>query len=182
MDFYAAGVKPMINHLAGSVNKEDCMQAWYANDSSAAGKLNEVKLWWQQLNQHGPKFGYYPKASKSVLILKKQSLLHEARRIFADTNIEITCQGERHLGAVIGHEDYKSQYVAEKVKKWTQDIKDLAEIGKDEPQAALSAYVKSMSHRWTFVQRTIPGTKHLFEPLEKCIRCFYSLHCWKKCL
>ena len=32
-----------------SVDKNDCKQAWYANDSSAAGKLQEVKTWWVKL-------------------------------------------------------------------------------------------------------------------------------------
>ena len=71
---------------------------------------------------------------------------------------------------MIGQEEFKNNFVNEKIKKWIKDIEDLAEIAVDEPQAALSAYTKSLSHRWTFVQRTVPGTKHLFEPLERCIR------------
>ena len=46
----------------------------------------------------------------------------------------------------------------------------MADIALEEPQAAYSAYTKCISHRWTFVQRTIPSTKDLFKPLEECIR------------
>ena len=60
MNFYAVGTKPLTNTLAEAVKKEDCMQAWYADDSSAAGKLAEVRVWWDTLQQHGPKYGYFP--------------------------------------------------------------------------------------------------------------------------
>ena len=40
----------------------------------------------------------------------------------------------------------------------------------NEPQAAYSCYTKAVSHRWSYVQRTIPEIGHLFEPLEEAIR------------
>ena len=46
----------------------------------------------------------------------------------------------------------------------------LAEIARDEPQVALSAFNTGLSQRWKFVQRTIPEISHLFEPLESAIR------------
>ena len=42
-------------------------------------------------------------------------------------------------------------------------------IGREEPQAALSGYTKGLCHRWTFLQRTVPGISDLFEPLEDVI-------------
>ena len=156
--------------MADSVDKDDCKQAWYADDSSATGKLQEVKTWWLKINEIGPKFGYYPKPSKSVLILKDVSLLPQAMQLFAGSNIQITCDGDRHLGAVVGTENFRNQYVTAKVNKWVQDVTSLAKIAEDEPQAALSAYSKSICHRWVFVQRTIPSIKNLFVPLEESIR------------
>ena len=38
-----------------------------------------------------------------------------------------------------------------------------------DPQAAYSAYVKGLSHRWTYVQRTVGDISDLFEPLELAI-------------
>ena len=96
--------------------------------------------------------------------------MDEANTLFAGTGICITVEGERHLGAVVGTEDFKQEYVAKKVVKWVEDVKELAAIGLEEPQAALSAYTKCISHRWTYVQRTIPNTKDFFQPLENCIR------------
>ena len=94
----------------------------------------------------------------------------KAIELFGNTNVEITWQGQRHLGAVIGTGDFKNKYVTEKVDKWIEDITAIANIANEELQAALSAYTKSICHRWVFVQRTIPNTSHLFEPLEQCIR------------
>ena len=62
--------------------------------------------------------------------------------------------------------------MSQKVENWVSDIKDLTKIAVDEPQVALSAYTKSICHRWTFVQRTISDSSHLFAPLEESIREF----------
>ena len=170
MPFYSTGIRPLVDSLAASTNKDLCKQAWYADDSSAAGKLTEVLVWWQQLNALGPMYGYFPKASKSVLIIKDPSLLSEARRLFSGTDLQITCDGQRHLGAAIGDEDSRNEYVSTKVAKWVKDIEDLAKIATYEPQIALSAFTKSICHRWTFVQRTVPQTSNLFQPLEDTIK------------
>ena len=170
MAFYAAGSKPLIDNLAEVVNQEECKQSWFADDSSAAGKLREVRLWWETLTMLGPKYGYFPKPSKTVLILKDPSLYDLAATLFADTGITITSQGERHLGAVIGKEEFRNQYVSKKITKWCEDITELAEVAKIEPQIALSIFTKSICHRWSYVQRTIENTSALFSPLEDALR------------
>ena len=55
---------------------------------------------WTFIESEGPKYGYYQETTKSWLIVKKE-ILEEARRIFADTNVQITSEGQKHLGAVI---------------------------------------------------------------------------------
>ncbi len=126
-------------------------------------------MWWDELCVSGPKYGYYPKPSKTVLIVKQE---HEAyaNQIFNGTGIEITTSGQRHLGAVLGTTSYRDAYIKDKVEKWITDIEELAEIAVEEPQAALSAYTKAMCHRWTFIQRTVPNISDLFIPLETTIR------------
>ena len=114
MAFYALGVKPLINELAKVINKEFCQQSWFADDSNALGKLQEIKVWWLKLTAIGPKYGYYPKPCKCILIVKNPALLNKAHSIFAGTGIQVTCEGQCHLGAVIGSDYYKSQYVSEK--------------------------------------------------------------------
>ena len=73
------------------------------------------------------------------------------------------------MGAVIGSLDCKEEYVRKKIDNWVRDTEQLADIAQDEPQAALSAFTKALCMRWSFVQRTISGISHLFEPLEEAI-------------
>ena len=61
-------------------------------------------------------------------------------------------------------------YIDLKITKWVEDVEALADIAKDEPQAVYASYTKAISHRWTYVQRTIPNIGHMFAPLETCIR------------
>ena len=91
--------------------------------------------------------------------------------MFVDSGLKIISDiGQRHLGAVIGSEEFRTKYVSEKVSKWVQDITELSNFAVEEPQAVLSAYTKGICHRWTFIQRTIPDIKELFIPLENSIR------------
>ena len=59
------------------------------------GQYNYIKV-------IGPRYGYYPKAAKTILILKDLAYLPNARCLFEKEGIKVTCDGERHLGAVIG--------------------------------------------------------------------------------
>ncbi len=50
-----------------------------------------------------------------------------------------------------------------------KDVMELVEIAKSDPQCVYSAYTKSISCRWAYVQRTISDISHLFQPLEDAI-------------
>ena len=65
------------------------------------------KKLWDTLQQLGPKYGYFPNATKTVLIVKNQVNLPAANVIFKDTGVQLKRDGDRHLVAVIGSEDYK---------------------------------------------------------------------------
>ena len=130
----------------------------------------EMRKWWDILNVTGPKYGYYPKPSKTILIVKDPSNLQRAHEIFDQTGVKVTTSGERHLGAVIGSPEFRAEYVNNKIAKWIQDVEQLAKIAEDEPQLAYSAYTKALSMRWCFLQRTVPDTKAFFAPLEEAIR------------
>ena len=170
MDEYAIGIRPLIDILGHITEVEKLIQAWYADDSAAVGLLRKLKQWWDELCVSGPKLGYFPKPSKTILIVKDKSLLTLAQTVFGNTGIEITCDGERHLGAVIGSKEARETFVKKKVDKWVKDLEELSELAVEEPQAALSGFSKALCHRWTFVMRTIQDTKELLIPLEKCIR------------
>ena len=115
----------------------------------------------------GPKYGYYPQASKTILIVKER-FEAKAKAIFGKSGIKISTRGERHMGAVVGSERFKDEYVSNKVEKWVQDIEQLSNIAKDEPQSALSSFTRAISNKCTYVQTTVPCTGHLFQPFRKC--------------
>ena len=138
MALYALSIRPLIDNLGEVVDHEKCKQSWYADDSSAGGQLTEMKTWWDQLCTVGPKYGYYPQESKTILIVKER-FQAKAKAIFGKSGIKISTRGERRMGAVIASERFKDGYVSKKVKKWDQDIEQLSNIAKDEPQAACPA-------------------------------------------
>lgn len=63
MDMYAVTKSPLVNSLACSLDSTT-LQAWFADDSAACGKLQTIRDWWKKLCQLEPAFGYYLNASK----------------------------------------------------------------------------------------------------------------------
>ena len=74
MAMYAIGVRPLVDMLHRNTDSWKCQQVWYADDSTSAGHLTEMKSWWELLNQAGPEFGYFPKPSKTRLIVKTRKI------------------------------------------------------------------------------------------------------------
>ena len=126
-------------------NKQTKMVA-FADDLSAGGSLSNIKKWWKALCNLGPKFGYDPEASKCWLIVKPQ-LVNEAEKLFKNSKINITINEKRHLGAVIGSQEYKDEHVIKKTYKIANELKNLCEIAKLEPQAACSCFVSGFKHK-----------------------------------
>ena len=171
MAFYALGVKPLVDKLDSKCcHPNNCKQSWYADDSGAIGRLIAIKKWWDTLISLGPKYGYFPKPEKTVLLLKHPDDVRQANAIFENTGIKLKLDGHRYLGAALGTQAFKESFVKEKVKKWVDDILELSEIAIDNPQIALTAYTKGICHRWAYIQRTIGGISNLFTPLEECIK------------
>ena len=111
MALYALGIRPLSDNLGEVVDHEKCKQSWFAEDSSAGGQLTEMKTWWDQLCIVGPKYGYYPQASKTILIVKER-FEGKAKAIFGKRWIEISTRGERHMGAVVGSKRFKDCFVS----------------------------------------------------------------------
>lgn len=62
---------------------------WYADNAQAAGKLHSLRLWWDRLVALGPKYGYYPKAAKTFIIVKP-SRLTAVTELFSNTGIQFS--------------------------------------------------------------------------------------------
>ena len=101
-----------------------------------------------------------------MLIVKDEDMKLKAKKIFQRQGIEITTKGKCHLGAVVGSQEFKKEYLKEKVNSWIEDVKLLSDIAKSEPQCAYAAMMFSVQHRWNFVQTTIPDIFHYMKKLE----------------
>ena len=171
MAVYAIAIIPlmlMILEVTNQLPDTKTKMAAYADDFSAAGSVGNLLYWWETLCKLGPKFGYYPEASKSWLIVKPQSMT-KATRTFYKTDIKITKNGKRHLGAVIGSATYRDEYVSEKVIQWSDEIRLLSKIAKIEPQAAYSCFISGYKHKLSYCMRTIPDIGHLLKRVDDVI-------------
>ena len=166
MPMYAMATIPLVTHLSYS---SDAKQVWYADDSSAAGSLDSISLWWKSLQHHGPLFGYFINPSKTWLLTKAEHL-DKAEALFQNTQVNITTQGRPYLGAPLGNPDYVQSFVSNKVNSWMEEINVLSDVALSQPHAALAAFTHGMIHKFTYLCRTTPDIDQLLSPLENLIR------------
>ena len=162
MPWYSVNTSIMIQSLR--LNIPDVKQVWLADDSAGGGRLINLYSWFKHLEEEGKKFGYLVNGPKCWLIVKSQELAEEARQIFGK-EVNITTEGKRHLGAVIGSKDYKDEYCRDKVQRWRQDIIFLAEIAKSQPHAVYIALTKAYKFKFTYFVRTIEAFEDYTDPI-----------------
>ena len=122
MGMYALSVLPIIQASLDIPNAGFFLQAWYADDGTGLGKLQQLREWWNRVSTIGPKYGYYANAKKTVLVVKAVHA-EKAKQLFEGTDVQIAETGARHLGAAIGDQNFISQYVEQKVQKWCSELK-----------------------------------------------------------
>ncbi|XP_064388231.1 uncharacterized protein LOC135336398 [Halichondria panicea] len=169
MAMYAIAIAtiPLIRKL-----KEKCpdvKQAWYADDATGAASCNNLRYWWNELSRLGPLYGYHPNPAKTYLVVKEEHK-ENATSAFANTGVQITTEGKRHLGTAIGSHSFTKEYVTGKVEEWTQEVERLARVAVSQPQAAYAAFTHGLTGRWTYLLRTIPDIHNLLFPLETAIK------------
>ena len=98
MIMYGLALLPLIRKLDLGTSDE-WVQSWYADDGQAVGKLHKLREWWDMLLREGPKYGYYPQAGKTWLVVKSE-MQAQAAVVFEGTGIKIAREGgKRDLGA-----------------------------------------------------------------------------------
>ena len=167
MPFYALGTSILLDRL--KLISRITSQVSLAIDITGAGKILDLRIWWTMTISESKRFGYYVSESKSWLIIKNPNHFDHAQNIFKDTGIKITCEGKRHLGAVIGSEDFKSEYVREKISNWPQEIIKLTEYSKTQPHAAYTIFCRGVPHKYTYFTRTIQDIDEHLKPLDDII-------------
>ena len=169
MPAYAVGILPLLALIKPDVDPKKMKHVAYADDLGGGSKLEKLRKWWDQTVAHGPALGYYPKPSKSWLIVKKTHL-ERAREIFDGTGVNITTEGKKYLGGFVGTPEGASKYVAEElVENWVAQLKVLSKIAKSEPQSAYAGFTAGFKHKMTYYMRTIPNLSTEMKPLDETV-------------
>ena len=69
---YRIGILPLINNIKREI--PDVTQPWYADNSGALGMFARIETYFDSLTRQGPGRVYYPKLSKSVLIVHLENI------------------------------------------------------------------------------------------------------------
>ena len=96
--------------------------------------------------------------------------MQEAQRLFSNTGIKLTTDGQCHLGTTIVTSNFCTQCDAEKVTKWCNELHRPADFGKIHPHAAYSAFTHGILSQYTHFMRTIPGMYEFIKPVHDVIR------------
>lgn len=165
MAFYALATVPLAQRCGVELSSE----VWFADDATGSGRLLKLREWWDNLVHFGPSYGYFVNGQKSWLIVK-QGQLQAAQSIFAGTEVQVTTEGQHHLGTPLGTNTFIENFVSRKVCSWVDQLEQLSTIAKTDPQAAYSAYIHGFQANWVYLSRTVPDIADLLQPLEITLR------------
>ena len=171
MAVYALRVIHLIHFLHGyvSMNNRRSKKVAFANDFTIVAKIEETRSYWESLQQVGPLHGDFPKPFKSYLVVKEQ-YFENAIETFRESEVKITTEDKKHLGAAIGSEDFKASYGKSLVDNWIDQLNLFSKVAESEPQSAYSAFVSGFKGKLTYYMRTAPCIKDYLMPLEEVIR------------
>ncbi len=145
------------------------LQVWFADDGSLVGPFNELRELWDRLTVIGPPLGYFPKASKTVLIAKS-GREGRANCAFAGSGVQVTDEGSRHLGAALGSLAFRAKFLKDRESDWAQQLSLLAAAGRKDPHVAQAAFVRGFRAKWNYILRTIPDASDYLSAVDLAIR------------
>ena len=175
MLLYALGLLPLIRLLKAEF-PDLRFHCWFADDGSTAGDISRMCEFFNQLARFGPRYGYHPQATKSILIVPSSRIPSATNTINQHGNPRFQiCNGHRYLGGYIGDPTSCQDWLTTKTATWTAAVHSLTATCQDFPQSAYCALQKSLQQQWQFVQRVVPvddTTKATFTPIEHSLDSF----------
>ena len=85
---------------------------------------------------------------------------------FKALDVQITREGQKHLGAALGSQTFVETYVTGKVQEWVREVERLAALARSQPHAAYAAMTHGLSSKWTYLSRMIPNIMTSFSLLR----------------
>ena len=144
---YGTDIFPLIKNLKGEI--PDVTQPWYANDARSLGNFAIIETYFNSLTSQGTGCGYYPKLSKSVLIVHLENL--EARKVFVARHRFKVCMNACYLGGYIGDEKSKSDWMRERTLTWEKKIGTISETTGKYSQDIYAVVVCVIHSEWIFL-------------------------------
>ena len=88
---------------------------------------------------------------------------------FVNSNVNIAVEEKRHLGDIVGSDNYNPAYVDKLVKDWNSQLCMLSTLAESQPQAAYSAFPNGFKDKLSFFMRTIHNISNLSLTIEDII-------------
>ena len=94
--------------------------------ASGAGSLKFLKNWQANIVKKDSRLSYYVNEKKSWLTLKNETLIETANNLVTNIKNNIIAECKRHLGVAISSNEFRVEYVTEKVDDWTDELRPLS--------------------------------------------------------
>ena len=145
----------------------------YADDIQATGPLQLGLAAIQLVKEKGPAFGIRLNTAKTKIVVKHRDLT-AAQQILATSSVpEVqVVLSARNLGGVIGSEQAKLEFQKDNANRWAEEVKKLARIAPDNPQAVYTAFTLSQKAKWQYQQRVCKceNAEEVYGVIEQAIR------------
>jgi hypothetical protein len=105
------------------------------------GTFAGIRQYFEKLQEKGPRRGYFPEPSKSILVIVHEHNKEAAKNTFKDLGFTVVT-GSRYLGGFIGEAPNQLSWIKEKNEDWVAAIKELAMVAEKYLQAAYTGLQK----------------------------------------
>ena len=89
MQMYSIATKPMVYEEETNTRK-----SFYGDDGAGTRTLETVHEWWTSLLVQGPKYGYFPNASETILLVESEHY-ERALQFFPGSGVNVTTNATR---------------------------------------------------------------------------------------
>ena len=130
--------------------------------------IPRLLLLYDRLTVIRPKYGYYPEASKSILIVEPKGV---ARALELTKSLSFkVATGSRYLRGFIGEKGGQTEWIRSKVEKWTEGASQIATLAATHPQQAHIAFTESFQMVWLYLQRVTDEDAEIYVEFENTIK------------
>jgi hypothetical protein len=117
---YGILLLPLIRTLKDEIPEVD--QPWYADNAGAGGTFKGRWQYFEKLQEKGPRQGYFPEPSKSILIVQEHNK-EAAEEYFKDFGFFVIT-GSRYHGGFIGEAPNQLSWIQEKTEDWVAFMRE----------------------------------------------------------